>query len=922
MTESLYATHSGSTTCSSPGILSFRFSNTHSRLASKTVREPPPSMLRLPKQTMRVAHRPPKTTNSTPPPPPPHTHPSKVELKWSVIDAKIAASVADADDGPAYAVGTSVEYRDHDSAEWSAATVVKVHEPASAAPFYTIALSGASDEEEDAAAPQPTRERQTIGSRLRPLADPASLESAASDGPSIATKLATGLMFGGVGLRRLLTAAASDDPSSAGEPGSAHYANAQSIWVWRNNTHTVVVPEAGCVVVWEFAVKGHEAGQDVGFSHAFEELSAVDATPESGDAASDAAAAADVAALKDEIASLTAARAEAVAARDVLQCSLDAAITASAEERAAEQLRLSALNATCDALRADVDALEEASLAMTESISVQTLRDLQHQKDITTQEELHVAEVRSLKEAADLEKSAAVARESAARDEHYAAVRSVEALAFAAEARAAAAESSEAQLRRDLEAAREAAEVVAQQATVEAEVIALRIAELAQENATLLLQKSAAAAESKVALEEATVEAAAAAVAIAAKPTLTTRCYTLSAVGDKVLSVHGDGSVACDAAAPQCVITVEELESSPDDDDARRFVALRSHDGRYLSANDREYWSEGGAAALLPGDGFWCRAVAGPCERIELIVLEEDGADGGKWAFKSTHGRFFSAHPDGTFGWGADVVGPAECFVACAEPLAPYANDTGAPWYAATLARFRAKLVDIGDVVYAHMLEPGYAGQPGGMRRTEYVQGWDATYKSMKDGFEAEVGFHGRQCKEQLKAIKGALGIEEGGVAAASASSASASEEHLVGLELSGLEGGVADASPPTPPPSSLSLNATVEWDRESGDTGSVDVPLCVTNGVVCCESLAAASGTDAVASILSCAIAAERNLAGIPPSALILMYHDDEGDLVTVTRSDELMEAVRVALAMGLTTLHLRLAAKDESHGHRITVF
>ena len=88
------------------------------------------------------------------------------------------------------------------------------------------------------------------------------------------------------------------------------------------------------------------------------------------------------------------------------------------------------------------------------------------------------------------------------------------------------------------------------------------------------------------------------------------------------------------------------------------------------------------------------------------------------------------------------------------------------------------------------------------------------------------------------------------------------------------------------------------------------------------CESLAAASGTDAVASILSCAIAAERNLAGIPPSALILMYHDDEGDLVTVTRSDELMEAVRVALAMGLTTLHLRLAAKDESHGHRITVF
>ena len=62
------------------------------------------------------------------------------------------------------------------------------------------------------------------------------------------------------------------------------------------------------------------------------------------------------------------------------------------------------------------------------------------------------------------------------------------------------------------------------------------------------------------------------------------------------------------------------------------------------------------------------------------------------------------------------------------------------------------------------------------------------------------------------------------------------------------------------------------------------------------CESLAAASGTDAVASILSCAIAAERNLAGIPPSALILMYHDDEGDLVTVTRSDELMEAVRRA--------------------------
>ena len=773
--------------------------------------------------------------------------------------------------------------------------MVTVHDGASSAPFYTIALRDAAAE---------PRERQTIAARLRPRAalpaSPSSVEE--EEEVSMAKKVTTGLLFGGVGLRRLLAAA---------DPAESQFANTQSIWVWRSNTHTVVVPEAGAVVAWEFTVKGHESGQDVGFTHTFEELSAGDAaTSGAADAAAgavaDAAAAADVGALKDTIAALSAEREAASAAesaalaeRATLRAGLDAASAASEADRAA----LAALNASCAALRTDVASLEE------------TIGELRVERDAAAQRASELAQAR----AAD---ATALARaRDELRDEQRCAVASVEARAFAAEQRAAAAESSAAALRRELNTARDAAATQEQQSATMAEVVAQRIEELtlanaAQAEALAVTQAQARALSAQAETAEAEIARANADAARADAISATAQALSARADADAaraavalyilapqsaagVLTVQVDGSVlrmrVDDAAAlEECeLLAVEELGWSG----ARRLVALRSRHGGYLSAGD---------------DALWGRTSVGPLETIEvLVVAAAANGEPEAWALKCAHGTFFSARADGTFGWdGAATIGEREVFRAAAQPMPPSvaaAADAGVPGEGADVKR------GVGGSMW---YEVNYAMQSVADFAYDAAV---AVHNQVEPAIptQKDLDFHQKQGAAFFKAVAQAIGV--GGVDAA--------------------ESAVASTATATTPAATPTFSCSVAWDRISGEASSVTVPLTLSTSargsIDVSVSAAAAPGgaaaggpgcgggaSDAVGALVRCAIAAEPGLAGVDPSSLTLMYRDDEGDLVTVTRGAELTEAVRVAHSMELPALEFRLALKDAVHGHRITVF
>jgi hypothetical protein len=187
-----------------------------------------------------------------------------------------------------------------------------------------------------------------------------------------------------------------------------------------------------------------------------------------------------------------------------------------------------------------------------------------------------------------------------------------------------------------------------------------------------------------------------------------------------------------------------------------------------------------------------------------------------------------------------------------------------------------------------------------------------------------DLEYHRKQGAGFFEAVAQAIGM--GGVGSAESATSAATPRS-----------DSASTTPATTPAATPTFRCSVAWDRISGAASSVTVPLTLTTSAggisvsVCAEAAAggAAEGgsggggaSDAVGALVRCAIAAEPGLAGVDPSTLTLMYRDDEGDLVTVTRGAELTEAVRVAHSMELPTLEFRLALKDAIHGHRITVF